>query len=56
MIDSAGVQLRAILQLSINAGCGNAGGSAPLIDALDLDSERVTRPRPKTEVMQRVKR
>jgi len=53
MIDAAGVQLRAMLLLGINAGFGNADVGALPMDALDLDGGWVTFPRPKTGVMRR---
>ena len=53
MIDAAGVQLRAMLLLGINAGFGNSDVGVLPLDALDLDGGWVTFPRPKTGVTRR---
>jgi integrase len=53
MIDAAGVQLRAMLLLAINAGFGNSDcGNLP-VSALDLDGGWIDYPRPKTGVARR---
>lgn len=53
MLDAAGVQLKAMILLGINAGFGNADcGHLPLT-ALDLDAGMIDFPRPKTGVARR---
>jgi integrase len=53
MLDQAGVQLRAMIFLGLNAGLGNADvGKLPL-SALDLDTGWLDFPRPKTGVERR---
>jgi integrase len=53
LIDDAGVPLKAMILLGVNAGFGNADcGTLPL-SALDLDGGWVTFPRPKTGVPRR---
>jgi integrase len=53
LLDEAGVQLRAMILLGINAGFGNADvGNLPL-SALDLEGGWVDYPRPKTGIPRR---
>jgi integrase len=53
MLDAAGVQLKAMILLAINAGLGNADcGKLPLA-AVNLETGWVTYPRPKTGVGRR---
>jgi integrase len=53
MIDTAGVQLRAMILLGVNCGFGNADvGTLPL-SALNLDGGWASYPRPKTGVVRR---
>jgi integrase len=53
LIGSAGVQLRAMLMLAINAGFGNADCATLPLSALDLDAGWVNFPRPKTGIDRR---
>jgi integrase len=52
-IDAAGVQMKAMLLLGINAGFGGADCGTLPMEALDLDRGWVTFPRPKTGVPRR---
>jgi integrase len=53
MIDAAGLPLRAMLLLGINAGFGNSDcGNLPL-SAVDLESAIIDYPRPKTGIARR---
>jgi integrase len=53
MVETAGVQLKAMILLGINAGLGNGDcGNLPL-SALDLDSGVLDFPRPKTGMQRR---
>jgi integrase len=53
LIDAAGVPMRAMVLLGINAGFGNADcGRLPLV-ALDLDGAMIDYPRPKTGIPRR---
>jgi integrase len=53
LLDAAGVQLKAMLLLAINAGFGNADcGQLPL-SAVDLDAGMIDFPRPKTGIPRR---
>ena len=53
VIDGAGVQLRAMILLGVNAGFGNADVGTLPIAALDLEGGWATYPRPKTGVGRR---
>ena len=54
MLDAAGVQLRTMILLGVNAGFGNSDcGTLPLT-ALDIDSGWLNFPRPKTGITRRV--
>jgi integrase len=53
MIDAAGVQLKAMVLLGINAGFGNADCAGLPIEALDLETGWLTFPRPKTGIDRR---
>src|SRR5262249_34672692 len=53
MLGAAGVQLKAMILLGINAGFGNSDvGNLPL-SALDLERGQVDYPRPKTGILRR---
>jgi integrase len=53
LIDAAGVQLRAMILLAINAGFGNADCAQLPMSALDLDGAVIDYPRPKTGIPRR---
>jgi integrase len=53
LIGAAGVQLKAMLMLAINAGFGNADCGRLPLSALDLDAGWVNYPRPKTGIDRR---
>jgi integrase len=53
LIDGAGVQLRAMILLGINAGFGNADCAALPLSAVSVNREWITFPRPKTGVSRR---
>src|SRR5262249_26331854 len=53
LIDAAGVPLRAMLLLGINAGFGNSDCARLPLSALDLDAGWLNYPRPKTGVPRR---
>ena len=55
MIDGAGVQLRAMILLGINAGFGNTDCATLTVQALDLSGGWVSGPRHKTGVMRKAK-
>ena len=54
MIEAANMPMRAMLMLAINAGLGNNDVGSMPITALDLESDWLTYPRPKTGIMRRV--
>jgi integrase len=53
LIDGAGVQLRAMILLGINAGLGNTDCANLPLRAVDLDKEFIDFPRPKTGIARR---
>jgi integrase len=53
LIDNAGVQLRAMILLGINAGFGNADCGNLRLSAVDLDNAIIDFPRPKTGIPRR---
>jgi integrase len=53
MIDAAGVQLKAMLLLGINAGFGMADCASLPLSAVDLDNAVIDYPRPKTGIPRR---
>jgi integrase len=53
MIDTAGIPLKAMLLLAVNAGFGNSDCGRLPLDALDLDKGWVIFPRPKTGIQRR---
>jgi integrase len=54
LLDSAGVPLRAMLLLGVNAGFGNSDCAKLPLYAVNLDTGWITFPRPKTGVQRRV--
>jgi integrase len=53
MLDAAGPQLRGMLYLGVNAGCGNSDVGNLRFEHLDLDNGYLDYPRPKTGVARR---
>ncbi len=54
MIDTADVQLKAMILLGINGGMGNTDCSSLPLSALDLDGGWLNYPRPKTGVDRKI--